>query len=782
MTIHQPSQTTGKVEKADAESMIYWFDNPLGRDKSLTGGKGANLVHLTINEVPVPPGFVVGADAYKYLIGTNNLQDIIRREMATLSTKNTVLLRRRSARLRKLISDAVMPTLMEEAVKAAYRRLGGGLVAVRSSATAEDLGEASFAGQQSTYLNVIGEDNVIKAVKACMASLWEDRAIYYRQEQGFDHLTVSLAVVVQRMIASEKSGVMFTVEPVNSDATKIKIEAVYGLGEGIVSGEITPDEYIVNKETLGVGTVKTVPQTRMVSRVDKPEDGQHGNTGWVDVPVALVQHQKLTPKEIEELADIGRHIESIYEGNPQDIEWACWNEKIYITQARPVTTLKEGGRKETGEKEPARVLLQGSPASTGAGYGRVQIIRSKEELYTFKRGNVLVMEMTTPDCVPQMKEASAIITDRGGSTCHAAIVSRELGIPCVVGAAGATKLNDGQEVTVDGGQGIVYEGRAETRLERAEREKTRYVKRAAGLSTKMKVLVNIADPGVAEVVATRNVDGVGLCRLEFILVNQIGVHPRWFLDKGLGSAFTDILVREIGRFCKAFGPDRRVLVRASDLKTNEYRDLDFGSQYEPNEENPMIGYRGASRYYHEPDLFALEAEAYARVAREYSNFDLMIPFVREDYELEEVKVLLAEHGLVRGAEGGIPGFELFMMAEVPSNLTQLHRFINVGVDGFSIGSNDLTQTMLGVDRDSELLAGTYNELSPTLLSAYEGIITQARSHGIKVGFCGQAPSFYPQLTKMLVKWGNTSVSVSPDMIDQTRIVVADAERELGLHT
>lgn len=756
--------------------MIYWFDDPRGREKSLTGGKGANLVHLTLNEVPVPPGFVVGAESYTALVAVNGLAPLIAKETSTLSTKNNVLLKRRGQRLRDLITKAKMPPEMADAIKEAYKRLGEGPVAVRSSATAEDLGEASFAGQQSTYLNVEGSDNVIKAVQACMASLWEDRAIYYRHQQGFDHLTVSLAVVVQKMIASEKSGVMFTVEPVTSDPTKIKIEAVYGLGEGIVSGEITPDAYLINKGDLEVVDVQTFDQSRMISRVEQSEH-EHGNTGWADVPVASVKHQKLSAAEIEELAGIGRHIEDIYQG-PQDIEWAYEGGKFYVTQARPVTTIREGGQSQSTTRETANVLLKGSPASTGAGHGKVQVIRRKEELYTFKAGNVLVMEMTTPDCVPQMKMASAIVTERGGSTCHAAIVSRELGIPCAVGVVGATKLKDGHEVTVDGGEGVVYDGKATTRLEAAERERTRFLERASGLSTKMKVLVNIAEPEIAELVAHRHVDGIGLCRLEFILVNRIGIHPRWYLDMGNGEQFTQILANEISRFCQAFGPNRRVLVRASDLKTNEYRDLVHGDKFEPHEENPMIGYRGASRYYHEPELFALEARAYAQVAAKHPNFDLMIPFVREPYELEEVKVMLSEHGLVRGAEGGIPGFKLFMMAEVPSNVTQLERFIDVGIDGISIGGNDLTQTMLGVDRDSEMLAGTYNEMSPTLIEAYKKLILTARNHGLEVGFCGQAPSFYPELTKMLVAWGNTSVSVSPDMIEQTRVVVYDAEQEL----
>lgn len=765
------------VGEVESSPMIYWFSDPRGRDKSRTGGKGANLVHLTLNEVPVPPGFVVGAGSYNLLIEANNLGPVIRRETATLSTKNNVLLKRRGQRLRDAINSAQMPSEMTEAIRAAYQQLGEGPVAVRSSATAEDLGEASFAGQQSTYLHVEGADNVIKAVQACMASLWEDRAIYYRQQQGFDHLSVSLAVVVQKMIASEKSGVMFMVEPVTSDQTKIKIEAVYGLGEGIVSGEITPDAYLINKDDLAVVDVQTFDQERMVARVEASEN-EHGNAGWAEVPVASVKRQKLSAEELEELAGIGRHIENIYQG-PQDIEWAYENGKFYITQARPVTTIRQGGQSQSAKRETATVLLKGSPASAGAGHGRVQVIHRKEELHTFKAGNVLVMEMTTPDCVPQMKMASAIITERGGSTCHAAIVSRELSIPCVVGALGATKLHDGHEVTVDGGEGVVYDGKAVTRLEHAERERKRFMELASGLTTRMKVLVNIAEPEVAEVVASRHVDGIGLCRLEFILVNRIGIHPRWYLEMGNGEQFTEILAREISRFCRAFGTSRRVLVRSSDLKTNEYRNLVHGSKYEPVEENPMIGYRGASRYYHEPDLFALEARAYSLVAAKHSNFDLMIPFVREPYELEEVKVMLAEHGLIRGAEGGIPGFKLFMMAEVPSNYSHLESFIDVGIDGISIGSNDLTQTMLGVDRDSEMLAGTYNEMSPVLLDAYQRLITTARSRGLEVGFCGQAPSFYPELTKKLVEWGNTSVSVSPDKIEETRVVVHRAERELS---
>ncbi|MCK9518399.1 MAG: phosphoenolpyruvate synthase [Dehalococcoidia bacterium] len=748
---------------------VVWFEEVGREDLALVGGKGANLGELTRASIPVPPGFVVTADTYFHFIRQNALEPLIKKDLFGLDVHNSRELNERAARIRQRIIEAPMPAAIAEEIKAAYAQLGEGPVAVRSSATAEDLPEASFAGQQSTYLNVVGAENVLRAVQACWASLFEGRAIFYRQEAGYDDLKVGLAVPVQRMVQSEKSGVMFTVEPVTSDASKITIEAVYGLGEGIVSGEISPDLYIVEKESLAVTNITPAAQARMIARAESSDGSHEEANAWCDVPAELQERQKLTEAEIRELARIGRNVEQHY-GAPQDIEWAYEKGSFYLVQSRPVTTMREQSE-DDGEEETAPVLLSGQPASPGVGVGIVRVVHDPADIDIVQQGDILVAEMTTPDFVPAMKRAAAIITERGGRTCHAAIVSRELGIPCVVGVPGATKLEIDRQVTVDGSKGVIYDGRAEARLAWAEREKERYAK-SASLKTATRLYVNLAEPELAERVAERNVDGVGLLRAEFI-VAQIGTHPRQFMEEGRPEEYTRQLAAGIREFCRAFAP-RPVVYRLTDFKTNEYANLKGGAKYEPSEENPMIGFRGASRYIKEPDVFHLEVEAIKQVRREFPNLYVMVPFVRTPAELRQVKELLAEQGVVRSDD-----FKLWMMVEVPSNVIVLDQFIDVGIDGISIGSNDLTQLVLGVDRDSEMLADTFDERNEAVMSAIQTAVLTARRRGVTVSICGQAPSVYPEVTEALVEWGVTSVSVSPDMIDQTREIIANAEAKLG---
>lgn len=751
---------------------VVWFSEVGREDLGLVGGKGANLGELTRASIPVPPGFVVTADTYFRFIQSNALEPLIKKDLFGLDVQDSRQLNERAARIRQRIVEAHMPQHIAEEIKEAYRELGEGPVAVRSSATAEDLPEASFAGQQSTFLNVVGAENVVKAVQACWASLFEGRAIFYREEAGYDHTKVGLAVPVQRMVQSQKSGVMFTVEPVTSDATKITIEAVYGLGEGIVSGEISPDLYLVNKESLQVIDKTVVPQSRMIAKAEGTDGRYETANAWMDVPENLRETQKLTDAEIRELARIGRSVEEHY-GHHQDIEWAYEDGKFYLTQARPVTTMKVGHDDEDqGDEESAPVLLSGQPASPGVGVGVVRVVHDPHDIDIVKPGDVLVAEMTTPDFVPAMKRASAIITERGGRTCHAAIVSRELGIPCVVGAQGATTaLAVDREVTVDGSTGKVFDGRAEARLAWYERQKVKYAA-ASALKTTTRLYVNLAEPELAERIAQRSVDGVGLLRAEFI-VAQIGTHPRKFIEEGNGAEYTRQLAEGIREFCRSFNP-RPVVYRLSDFKTNEYANLRGGAEYEATEENPMIGYRGASRYIREPDIFKLEVDAIKAVRKEFKNLYVMVPFVRTASELKGVKQLLAEQGLVRGDD-----FKLWMMVEVPSNVIVLDRFIDVGIDGISIGSNDLTQLVLGIDRDSEALAETFDERNEAVMAAIQTAVTVARRRGITASICGQAPSVYPEVTEKLVEWGITSVSVSPDMLDRTREIIANAEVKLG---
>ncbi|MBN9493657.1 phosphoenolpyruvate synthase [bacterium] len=753
---------------------VVWFSEVGRDDLGLVGGKGANLGELTQANIPVPPGFVVTAETYMRFIKSNGLDALIRADLAGLDVHDSRALNARAAEIRRRIIDAPMPGHVADEIKEAYRALGEGPVAVRSSATAEDLPEASFAGQQSTFLNVVGAENVVRAVQACWASLFEARAVFYRVENNFEHMQVGLAVPVQRMVQSEKSGVMFTVEPVNSDPTKITIEAVWGLGEGIVSGEVSPDLYIVDKATETLVSASVVPQETMIARNGDGDGAYETANSWQSVPHDLVNRQKLDESEILELARIGKAVEAHY-GHAQDIEWAYEQGKFYLTQARPVTTMRDGhgdsAADDGGEEETAPVLLTGQPASPGVGVGAIRVVLDPENIDIVKHGDVLVAEMTTPDFVPAMKRASAIITERGGRTCHAAIVSRELGIPCVVGAAEATQLQVDLQVTVDGSTGAVYEGRAETRIAWAERQKERYAK-SASLKTATNLYVNLAEPELAATVAARHVDGVGLLRAEFI-VAQMGVHPRTFIQEGRPEAYTDALAQGISEFCAAFDP-RPVVYRLTDFKTNEYANLRGGAEFEQSEENPMIGYRGASRYIQDPEVFALEVAAIKKVREKYRNLYVMVPFVRTPDELRKVKELLAGHGLERSDD-----FKLWMMVEVPANVLIIERFIDVGIDGISIGSNDLTQLVLGIDRDSEMLAETFDERNEAVMAAIERAVKTARARGITAGICGQAPSVYPEITEQLVEWGVTSVSVSPDMIDQTREIIANAEKKLG---
>ena len=750
---------------------VVWFSEVGKEDLALVGGKGANLGELTRAGIPVPPGFVVTADTYFEFIRANGLEQRIEAELDGLDVHNSKALSERAANIRRLLMEAKIPEEAAVQIREAYIRLGEGAVAVRSSATAEDLPEASFAGQQSTFLNVSGADNVVRAVQACWASLFEARAIFYREDGGYRHLDVGLAVPVQRMVQSEKSGVMFTVEPVSSDPTKITIEAVYGLGEGIVSGELSPDLYMVDKASLSVLSVAATPQRRMFARSAQTSGAHEGANAWVPVAEALAGRRKLTDDEVRELAAIGRQVEEHY-GHYQDIEWAYEGGHFYLTQARPVTTMQEQNSQDAGEVETVPVLLSGQPASPGVGFGIVRVVNGPEEIDIVRAGDVLVAEMTTPDFVPAMKRASAIITERGGRTCHAAIVSRELGIPCVVGAGQATTMLAAERaVTVDGSTGSIYDGRAEARLAWAERQKERYAK-SASLKTSTRLYVNLAEPELAENMAKRSVDGVGLLRAEFI-VAQIGTHPRTFMEEGRPEEYTRALAQGIEAFCKAFTP-RPVVYRLTDFKTNEYANLRGGAKFEAAEENPMIGYRGASRYIREPDIFALEVEAIKAVRKQYRNLYVMVPFVRTPAELRGVQTLLAEQGLVRGDD-----FKLWMMVEVPSNVIILDKFIDVGIDGISIGSNDLTQLVLGIDRDSEALADTFDERNDAVMAAIETAVSVARRRGITASICGQAPSVYPEVTEKLVEWGITSVSVSPDMIDRTREIIATAEAKLG---
>jgi pyruvate,water dikinase len=721
---------------------------------------------MTNARIPVPPGFIVTSDAYFEFLRQTKLVAKIRQLLARLDVNDSYKLQAVAARIRKTISDAPMPPEIARPIREAYIKMGRGLVAVRSSATAEDLPDASFAGQQRTFLNIEGEDEVVTAVQGCWASLYEARAIFYRVQQKYDHFKVGIAVPVQKMVQSDASGVMFTLEPVTSDRSKIVIEAVHGLGEAIVGGEVTPDLYIVDKEDLTISLKKISRQEWKIIR-NPAATGQETN---IQVPLTAREQarQKIGDDDVIALAKIGKHLENHYKF-PQDIEWAKEKGKLYIVQTRPVTTISRTAV-EAAPAIAAPILLTGAPASPGIATGPVKLVADASQIDKVKEGDILVAEMTTPDFVPAMKRAAAIVTDRGGRTAHAAIVSRELGIPCVVGTAQAmSTLKDGQVITVDGSHGNVYDGKV-----------TRRVKTSAlthilqdTLKTKTRVYVNLAQPELADRVAARNVDGVGLLRAEF-MVAQIGEHPSYMISQKRGQEFVDKLAEGLTTFAKAFRP-RPVVYRTNDFKTNEYRALKGGEQYEEAEENPMLGYRGASRYITDIETFKLELAAIKKVRQQYKNLWVMIPFVRTVRELEQTLKIMAADGLKRS-----PEFKIWMMVEIPSNIILLEKFVAAGIDGISIGSNDLTQLTLGVDRDSAKLATTFDERDEAVMLSLERAVKVAKSLGITSSICGQAPSVYPELTEKLVEWGITSVSISPDMIDQTREIIARVEQRLGI--
>jgi len=743
---------------------VVWFNETTKKDIALVGGKGANLGEMANAHIPVPPGFIVTANAYYNFIKKSGITDEILSLLKPLDYNNTKQLQQIANQIKQIILNAAMPPELASEIQQAYRKMGEGLVAVRSSATAEDLPEASFAGQQSTFLNVNGEKEVVAAVQACWASLFEPRAIFYRYQQGFDPFNVGIAVPIQRMVQSQTSGVMFTIEPMTSDQSKITIEAVYGLGEAIVSGEEETDLYIIDKEGLRISDKKIGKQDWELIR--NPAGGDNDANIKVPLQPSRQTQQKLADDDIITLAKIGKHIEDLYQF-PQDIEWAQQDKEIFIVQTRPVTTIKAETVAEVLPEIKATVLLSGRAASPGMASGPVKIVYESSQIDKVESGDILVAEMTSPDFVPAMKRAVAIIAERGGRTSHAAIVSRELGIPCIVGAEGAvTTLTNGQIVTVDGSQGKVYEGRVA-----AEKSAVPTAIPRRKIRTKTKLYVNLAQPELAETVAARNVDGVGLLRAEF-MISQIGVHPRYMISQNQGNEFVDKLAQGMNTFAQAFNP-RPVVYRTTDFKTNEYRELTGGQEYEEVEENPMLGYRGCSRYIKELDVFKLEIEAIKKVRQNYPNLWVMIPFVRTINEMTEAKKFLESQGLVRSAD-----FKLWMMVEVPSNIFLMEKFLEIGIDGISIGSNDLTQLILGIDRDSQKLAETFDERNEAVLIALERAIKVAKSRGVTSSICGQAPSVYPELTEKLVEWGITSVSVSPDMIDTTRDIIAKAEERL----
>ncbi len=741
---------------------------------------------MTRSGIPVPPGFIVTASAYFSFLDKTKLKEKIRHLLADLNPEETKKLNHAAKEIQEQVLAAKMPPELITEIEEAYEKLAqkvrqpNPLVAVRSSATAEDLPDASFAGQQETYLNINGKKDVVSHVKRCWASLFAPRAIYYRAIKKFDHFKVGIAVPVQHMVQSDKSGVLFTVDPVTGDRSKIIIEAGWGLGEAIVSGAITPDRYVVDKKTLKLLSREVHRQTWKIAL--SGGDGRH-----VSVPAHMQQLEKLSDKEASELARIARNIEEHY-AFPQDTEWAIENGEIYFVQARPVTTLKKSSSKIAAAKpdmaiiQQAEVILTGIAASVGLKSGPVKIIHGPEEIDKIQPGDVLVTEMTNPSFVPAMRRAAAIITDTGGQTSHAAIVSRELGIPCVVGTGKATSvLKTGLIVTTDGSKGLVYKGdirviekslnleplKEPTAAERRVEEQVPV--------TGTKVYINLGEPFLAEKMAELPVDGVGLMRAEFIIASM-GEHPHYLVKSGQRQKYVDGLADGIETIARAFFP-RPVVYRATDFKTNEYRGLKGGDKYEPQEENPMIGYRGALRYIKEPDFFKMELEAIqkVRVKLGLPNVWMMIPMVRQVDEFIKIRDMMTDFGLKQTRD-----FKLWIMCEVPSTVILMEQYCKLGINGVSIGSNDLTQFTLGIDRDNQALAKEFDERDEAVMYSMRHVVEVCRRYNVTSSICGQAPSVYPEVTEALVEAGITSISVNPDVAIATRKLIASVEKRILL--
>jgi pyruvate,water dikinase len=651
----------------------------------------------------------------------------------------------------------------------AYRAMGAdSFVAVRSSATGEDGADASFAGMNETFTNVRGEQDLIEKVGQCWASLFGPRVVAYRASRGFT-ADPAMAVVVQLMIASERSGVAFTADPTTDATDRVVVEGAFGQGEVVVSGSVEPDTYVVAKET------GEILSRRMGYKSFKIIRGADGKDQRIDLDEAQAQAQVLSDDEIRAIADIAVRSER-HAGCPQDTEWAIADGTTYIVQTRPITTLNRAGKPAAEQHE---VLLQGLPAVPGAASGEVRVLMDVSDGARLQDGEILVAQMTNPDWLPTMRRAAALVTDTGGMTCHAAIVARELGVPCIVGARTATKdLTDGMVVTVDGTHGRVLAGRTpDTQATPAVTVSSEPAHQIVAEVTATKIYVNVAMPDAAERAAGLDVDGVGLLRAELILTDALNNrHPRDLIARGEQNTLVDKLAEAVGRVASAFAP-RPVIYRATDFRTNEFRQLSGGQAYEPDEHNPMIGYRGCFRYIKQPDVFALELDALARVRERNPNLHLMIPFVRTKWELEECLELIDASPLGRQR-----GLHRWVMAEVPSVVYWLPEYVGMGIDGVSIGSNDLTQLMLGVDRDSDLCAELFDESDAAVLDAIGQIITTARRLGITASLCGQAPSTRPDFAEHLVRMGITSISVTPDVVERTRRNVAAAERRLLLES
>ncbi|AGK60540.1 phosphoenolpyruvate synthase [Archaeoglobus sulfaticallidus PM70-1] len=739
---------------------VLWFDEIDKDDVPLVGGKGANLGELFRNEIPVPNGFVVDSKTYRHFIEVTGIKEKIEKMLEGIDVEDTDALTKTSQDIRKLVESTPIPEEVAEEIMNAYRKLceeeGEKVyVAVRSSATAEDLPGASFAGQQDTFLNVDG-DSLVEYVRKCWSSLYTPRAIYYRVQKGFRHEDVSIAVVVQKMVNSEKSGVMFTSHPVTGKLETI-IEAVFGLGEAIVSGMVTPDTYIFDREKRKIVDIKVGEKNIMITKKD-------GKTVKIELDEKKAKERVLSDEEIIRLVELGEIIEDHYE-NPQDVEWAIEKGKIYIVQSRPVTTIQAGRVVSEVEGE---VLVSGLGASPGIATGVVKIIGDEREISKIQEGDVLVTSMTTPDMVPAMKRASAIVTDEGGMTCHAAIVSRELGVPAVVGTKNATKvLKDGMIVTVDGEKGLVYAGA----VKKEEKKEEKVMAVETPILTATEVKVNVSIPDAAERAAATGADGVGLFRIEHMVLG-LGKHPMQYIKEGKVDEYIEELYKGMKRVVEAFYP-KPVWIRTLDAPTDEFRAME-GGEDEPIEANPMLGFRGIRRDLLETEHFRAEMRAIKKLIDEgFTNIGIMLPLITNVEEVRKAKQLIIEEGIP------LNKIEFGIMVETPAAALIIEDLVKEGIDFVSFGTNDLTQYTIAVDRNNENVAYLFDETHPAVMKLIEMVIKVCREHGVKTSICGQAGS-YPHVVEKLVLLGIDSVSANQDAVKAVRETVYRAERKIML--
>ncbi|MBQ9024985.1 MAG: phosphoenolpyruvate synthase [Methanobrevibacter sp.] len=747
---------------------VQKFEDLNKSDIAIAGGKGANLGELTQAGIPVPPGFVVTAETYQKFMEDTGINDKVLDILDKIDINDTKALQAAAEEIKAIIIETPIPDDMIMFIKEAYNQLCQRVgeddtdVAIRSSATAEDLPEASFAGQQDTFLHVSGDEEVIEYVRKCWASLFEARAIFYREENNFEHSKVLIAVVVQKMAIADKAGVMFTVNPSTGEDIAL-IEGSWGLGEAVVSGDVTPDNYQVAKANNEIINVTISDKKVMYTNDEK------GTSVKVDVPEDMRNERVLSDEELIELTEMGKRVQAHY-GEPMDTEWAFERDNLFLLQARPITTLGDDAPADDGASVEGEVLVRGLGASPGIATGNVKIVLDIDELDKIEEGDVMVTTMTTPDMVPAMRRASGIVTDEGGVTCHASIISRELGIPCVVGTGDATRtLKENTGVTLDGKKGLVFEGITEIK---EEAPAVQAVAAEAPILTVTEVKANVSMPEAAQRAAATGADGVGLLRTEHLMLTA-GIHPGKFIADGKEDELIDTIAENVQIVADAFYP-KPVWYRTLDAPTDEFITLE-GGENEPEEHNPMLGWRGIRRELDQPEILKCEFKAIKKLHEQgYTNIGIMIPLSQSPSELIQAKALCSEVGLEPHKD-----VDFGMMVEIPAAALTIEDYLEIGVDFVSLGTNDLTQYTLAVDRNNEFVAKHYTEEHPAVMKLIERTIKKCAEAGVTCSICGQAGSV-PHIVEKLVKFGITSVSSNADAVAEVRKTVARAEQKIIL--